>query len=120
MRQAFFIFAVCALAHPATAEQTASWERWRGELICGHEQGRFSSGRTIEIADGDLRFADDDESERWDGFVDADGVAYVVGAYTWRTQKPLHLVGRKIDGALTLEGWRGPKRCRFEARRIAP
>ena len=39
------------------------------------------------------------------------------GHYEWERRKPLFLTGRIKDDALTLEGWRGPKRCRYDARR---
>lgn len=118
-RTSFLILLLCGLAHPATAAETATPERWAGELVCGHGDGRFTSPRTLLAEDGALRFADDDGSERWTGVLDDDGVAYIHGFYIWDRKKPLFFYGERVGDQLSLEGWRGPKRCVFEAKREA-
>lgn len=117
-RTSILILLVCGLAHPATAAETAAPERWAGELVCGHGEGRFTSTRTLTHARGTLRFMDDDGSERWVGVLDDDGFAYLHGHYIWDQKKPLFFLGRRSADRLALQGWRGPKRCVFEGEKI--
>ena len=103
--------AACAVAAAADAA------RYRGTLSCGTGDDAFTGERTVTVADGAGAYAakpDARTQERWRGTAAPDGALYVIGEYSWSETKPLFFLGRVADGRLALDGWRGPKRCRFD------
>lgn len=108
---------ILTLAAGVAAASGASAERYRGALTCGDGADAFTGERTVTVADGAVAYAAKPSAktqERWRGTAAADGAVYVIGAYSWSETKPLFFLGRASDGRLILDGWRGPKRCRFD------
>lgn len=116
------------------------FERWPGTLECDPWQrwDGFSREKTLWVSDGMVAYDNGDVAafleaagdgtaipakltarfEWWRGDIVGSDVV-MEGWYTAVTDdlKRLRMTGRLVDGVLSLEGTRGPRECRVEARR---